>query len=159
VPAGGSAHRAKGWLAFAKVWVRSLQYLASGRILAGKVIDVAPAHWDGLTQLAFHVDGLVFSSQPWGGIGNLSSSCGCVHEEEGYNPLYCLVLIFRACLINLVYTADLFLLYMSWELVGLCSFLLVASGTKSDSAYGARKVFTITHLAGTVCSRQSFSCS
>jgi NADH:ubiquinone oxidoreductase subunit 5 (subunit L)/multisubunit Na+/H+ antiporter MnhA subunit len=42
-----------------------------------------------------------------------------------------------------------FLLYFSWEVVGLCSYLLVAFWYRqTQAAYGARKVLTMTHLAG-----------
>jgi len=51
--------------------------------------------------------------------------------------------------VNLVYAADLFLLYFSWEIIGLCSFLLVGFWyQKKEAAYGARKVLVMTHLAG-----------
>src|SRR5271157_3346347 len=151
--AGVLTARAKGWLAFAsglgaftaivRIWPK---------ILAGKVIDITLAHWDGPAQFAFHVDGLSFLFAVMGaGIGTavLFYAVAYMEEEKGTTRFYCLVLIFITGLINLVYTADLFLLYMSWELVGLCSFLLVGFWyTNPDSAYGARKVFTITHLAG-----------
>jgi multicomponent Na+:H+ antiporter subunit A len=151
--AGVLSARAKGWMAFAsglgafaavvRIWPT---------ILAGKVIAVTLAHWDGPAQLSFHVDGLSFLFAVMGtGIGAavLFYAVAYMEEEKGTTRFYCLVLIFITGLINLVYTADLFLLYMSWELVGLCSFLLVGFWyTNPDSAYGARKVFTITHLGG-----------
>jgi len=145
--------RAKGWLAFAS-GLGSLIAIVGiwPTILAGKVIDFNLAHWDGPAQLAFHVDGLSFLFAVMGaGIGTavLFYAIAYMEEEKGTTRFYCLVLIFITGLINLVYTSDLFLLYMSWELVGLCSFLLVGFWyTNPDSAYGARKVFTITHLAG-----------
>jgi NADH:ubiquinone oxidoreductase subunit 5 (subunit L)/multisubunit Na+/H+ antiporter MnhA subunit len=59
------------------------------------------------------------------------------------------MLLFLAGMIHLVYTADLFLLYFSWEFVGLCSFFLVGFWYRQkEAAYGARKVLTMTHLAG-----------
>jgi len=145
--------RAKGWLAFASGLGSFAAILAIWpKILAGKVIDVTLAHWDGPAQLAFHVDGLSFLFAVMGaGIGTavLFYAVAYMEEEKGTTRFYCLVRLFITGLLNLVYTSDLFLLYMSWELVGLCSFLLVGFWyTNPDSAYGARKVFTITHLAG-----------
>ena len=151
--AGVLTARAKGWLAFAS-GLGSFAAIVSiwPKILAGKVIDVALAHWDGPAQFAFHVDGLSFLFAAMGaGIGTavLFYAVAYMEEEKGTTRFYLLVLIFITGLMNLVYTADLFLLYASWELVGLCSFLLVGFWyTNPDSAYGARKVFTITHLAG-----------
>jgi multicomponent Na+:H+ antiporter subunit A len=151
--AGVLTARAKGWLAFASGLGSFAAILGIWpKILAGKVIDFRLAHWDGPAQCAFHVDGLSFLFAVMGaGIGTavLFYAVAYMEEEKGTTRFYCLVLIFITGLINLVYTADLFLLYMSWELVGLCSFLLVGFWyTNPDSAYGARKVFTITHLAG-----------
>ena len=151
--AGVLTARAKGWLAFASGLGSFAAILGTWpTILAGKVIDFRLAHWDGPAQFAFHVDGLSFLFAAMGaGIGTavLFYAVAYMEEEKGTTRFYCLVLIFITGLINLVYTADLFLLYMSWELVGLCSFLLVGFWyTNPDSAYGARKVFTITHLAG-----------
>jgi multicomponent Na+:H+ antiporter subunit A len=59
------------------------------------------------------------------------------------------MLVFIAGLVHLVYAADLLLMYMSWEVIGLCSFLLVGFWyQKKEAAYGARKVLVMTHLAG-----------
>ena len=145
--------RAKGWLAFASGLGSFAAILGIWpQILAGKVIDFRLGHWDGPAQIAFHVDGLSFLFALMGaGIGTavLFYAVAYMEEEKGTTRFYCLVLIFITGLIQLVYTADLFILYVSWELVGLCSFLLVGFWyTNPNSAYGARKVFTITHLAG-----------
>ena len=151
--AGVLTARAKGWVAFAS-GLGSFAAVVGiwPKVLAGKVIDVTLAHWDGPAQFAFHVDGLSFLFAVMGtGIGTavLFYAVAYMEEERGTTRFYCLVLIFITGLLHLVYTADLFLLYVSWELVGLCSFLLVGFWyTNPDSAYGARKVFTITHLAG-----------
>jgi hypothetical protein len=85
------------------------------------------------------------------GIGSavLLYSVGYMEKEKGATRFYSLVLIFIAGLIHLVYTSDLFLVYLSWELVGLCSFFLVGFWYRdSEAASGARKVLTMTHLAG-----------
>src|SRR5271166_31801 len=151
--AGVLTARAKGWLAFASGLGSLVAVVAAWpTILAGHVLDLRLSHWDGPAQFAYHVDGLSFLFALMGaGIGTavLFYAVAYMEEEKGTTRFYSLVLIFIAGLIHLVYTADLFLLYMSWELVGLCSFLLVGFWYKNpDSAYGARKVFTMTHLAG-----------
>ena len=153
VLAGVLTARAKGWLAFVSGMGAFVGVLAAWpTILAGHVLDVRISHWDGPAQFAFHVDGLSMLFAIMGtGIGTavLFYAVAYMEEEKGTTRFYSLVLIFITGLLNLVYTADLFLFYLSWELVGLCSFLLVSFWyTNPDSAYGARKVFTITHLAG-----------
>ncbi|WP_211256235.1 proton-conducting transporter membrane subunit [Edaphobacter aggregans] len=151
--AGVLTARAKGWLAFVIGMGAFVSVLAAWpTILAGHVLDVRISHWDGPAQFAFHVDGLslLFALMGTGiGAAVLFYAVAYMEEEKGTTRFYSLVLIFITGLINLVYTADLFLFYLSWELVGLCSFLLVGFWyTNPDSAYGARKVFTMTHLAG-----------
>jgi NADH:ubiquinone oxidoreductase subunit 5 (subunit L)/multisubunit Na+/H+ antiporter MnhA subunit len=145
--------RGKGWLAFASGLGAFLGVVVIWpSVLAGEVLDVKLSHWDGPAQFAFHVDGLSFLFALMGagiGMAVLFYAVAYMEEEKGTTRFYALVLIFITGLIHLVYTADLFLLYMSWEVVGLCSFLLVSFWyTNPDSAYGGRKVFTMTHLAG-----------
>jgi multicomponent Na+:H+ antiporter subunit A len=120
--------------------------------MAGRAFDLTFGHWDGPIQLAYHIDGLSFMFALMGaGIGSavLLYSVGYMEKEKGATRFYSLVLIFIAGLIHLVYTSDLFLVYLSWELVGLCSFFLVGFWYRDrEAAYGARKVLTMTHLAG-----------
>ena len=153
VLAGAISARAKGWLAL----LSGLGALAGvvaiwPAIIAGHAFDIKFGHWDGPIQLAYRVDGLSFLFALMAvGIGSavLLYAVSYMEEEKGATRFYCLVLIFIAGLIHLVYTADLFLIYLSWELIGLCSFFLVSFWYKDpEAAFGARKVFTMTHLAG-----------
>ena len=151
--AGFLSRRAKGWLAF----VSGLSSLAGvvaawPVVVAGRVVDVRFGLWDGPIQLAYHIDGLSLMFALMGaGIGTavLLYAVTYMDHEKGTTRFFSLILIFIAGLIHLVYTADLFILYINWELIGLCSFLLVGFWyNQPEAAYGARKVFTITHLAG-----------
>jgi multicomponent Na+:H+ antiporter subunit A len=77
----------------------------------------------------------------------------CVHymagECEGATRFYALMLTFMAGLVNLVCSADLLLAYLSWEVIGLCSYFLVGFWYKDPAASdGARKVLVMTHLPG-----------
>jgi multicomponent Na+:H+ antiporter subunit A len=48
-----------------------------------------------------------------------------------------------------VYSANLFIFYLCWEVVGLCSFSLVGFWyTNREAVNGARKVLLMTHIAG-----------
>jgi multicomponent Na+:H+ antiporter subunit A len=151
--AGVLSPRAKGWLALVSVLGSLAGVIAAWPgILAGHVVDVAFGRWDGPVQLAYHIDGLSLLFALMGaGIGTavLLYSVSYMDREKGTTRFYSLMLIFIAGLIHLVYTADLFIFYLNWEVVGLCSFLLVGFWYDNpDAAYGARKVFTITHMAG-----------
>lgn len=143
----------KGWLAFAG----SLAALGGvvalwPAILNGQAIDIRLVAWDGPASLAFHVDGLSFLFALIAtGIGAmvLLYSVAYMAEEPAATRFYTLMLIFIAGLIFLVYSADLFLLYLGWEVIGLCSFLLVGFWFQQpEAAAGARKVLVMTHLAG-----------
>jgi multicomponent Na+:H+ antiporter subunit A len=145
--------RAKGWLAF----VTGLTALAGvvaawWQVFSGRALDVTLGRWDGPIQLAYHVDGLslLFALMAAGiGAAVLLYSVGYMESEKGATRFYSLMLLFIAGMIHLVYTADLFLLYFSWEFVGLCSYFLVGFWYRqTEAAYGARKVLTMTHLAG-----------
>lgn len=151
--AGVLTARAKGWIAFLSGVGALAGVLAIWpMIFAGRAFNLTFGHWDGPIQLAYHVDGLGFLFALMGaGIGSavLLYSVGYMEKEKGATRFYSLVLIFIAGLIHLVYTSDLFLVYLSWELVGLCSFFLVGFWYRDrEAAAGARKVLTMTHLAG-----------
>ena len=151
--AGVLTSRGKGWLAFLSGLTSLGGVIAAWPgVVAGRVVDVRFGIWDGPIQLAYHVDGLSLMFALMGaGIGTavLLYAVTYMDHEKGTTRFFSLILIFIAGLIHLVYTADLFILYLNWELVGLCSFLLVGFWyNQPDAAYGARKVFTITHLAG-----------
>jgi multicomponent Na+:H+ antiporter subunit A len=151
--AGVLSARAKGWLALIS-GVGSLAGVVAAwpTIMAGRVFDTTFGLWDGPIRLAYHVDGLSFLFAIMAaGIGSavLLYSVGYMEDDKGTTRFYSLVLVFIAGMIHLVYTADLFLVYLSWELVGLCSFFLVGFWYRDrEAAFGARKVLTMTHLAG-----------
>ena len=147
------SNRAKGWLAVAACLV------ALGGVFAlwpttyhGQVVNWRPIAWDGPLTLAFHVDGLseLFALMGAGiGLAVLVYSVGYMARDRSATRFYVFMLVFIAGLINLVYSADLFVMYASWELVGLCSFFLVGFWyTRREAAAGARKVLVMTHIAG-----------
>ena len=71
------------------------------------------------------------------------------HESEGTTRFYTLMLVFIAGLVNLVCSANLLMAYLSWEVIGLCSYFLVGFWYRQQAAVdGARKVLIMTHLAG-----------
>jgi NADH:ubiquinone oxidoreductase subunit 5 (subunit L)/multisubunit Na+/H+ antiporter MnhA subunit len=145
--------RGKGWLALA-AGVAALAGVLSAwpEVLAGRPLEAALGAWDGPIQLAYRVDGLSFLFALLGtglGAAVLLYAVGYMEHEAGTTRFYALVLLFIAGFVHLVYAADLFLVYASWEVIGLCSFLLVGFWyRRPEAAYGARKVLTMTHLAG-----------
>lgn len=151
--AGVLTARLKGWVAFSSGLAALAGVVAVWpEVLAGRVVDISFGRWDGPIQLAYHIDGLSFLfALMAAGIGAavLLYSIGYMEREKATSRFYALMLLFIAGLIHLVYTSDLFLIYFSWEIVGLCSFLLVGFWyRREEAAYGARKVLTMTHVAG-----------
>ena len=76
-------------------------------------------------------------------------SVGYMADDPAATRFYVLMQVFIAGLINLVFASNLLFMYASWELIGLCSFLLVGFWyTQREAATGARKVLVMTHIAG-----------
>ncbi|MCZ2278220.1 MAG: NADH-quinone oxidoreductase subunit L [Bacteroidia bacterium] len=75
-------------------------------------------------------------------------------DDEGYSRFFAYMNLFVFSMLILVMANDLLLLYLGWEGVGLCSFLLIGFyyGDKKDAeknAYAARKSFLVTRIGDT----------
>ncbi len=122
------------------------------RVHAGQAIEANLFQWDGPLALVFHVDALsvlfAFMGTCLGGFV-LLYSIGYMAHDKAATRFYCSMLIFIAGFVGLVYSANLFLFYLCWELIGLCSFSLVGFWyTNPEAVSGARKVLLMTHIAG-----------
>jgi multicomponent Na+:H+ antiporter subunit A len=146
--------KGKGWLAF-----------ITGLAAFGAVLSLLPTitrgdplsqtflPWDQNIPLAVYVDGLslVFGLMATG-IGS-AILLYCVqymeHEPEDVTRFYVLMLTFISGLVGLVFLANLLLVYLCWEVIGLCSYFLVGYWYKQNAAAeGARKVLVMTHIPG-----------
>lgn len=144
----------KGWLAFLSgVIALAGTLILLPTIMQGTAIDKTFALWDQNIPFQYHVDGLslIFALMATG-IGS-AILLYCVHymahEPQGTTRFYVLMLTFIAGLVNLVFSANLLLVYLSWEVIGLCSYFLVGFWYKeSAAATGARKVLVMTHIPG-----------
>jgi len=145
--------RAKGILAF----LTCLPAVAAVAALVGSVkdghaVDLTALHWDRLLNLAFHVDALsVLFALMGTGLGAfvLLYSIGYMAHDKAATRFYATMLVFIGGFVGLVYSANLFVFYLCWELVGLCSFSLVGFWyTNREAVAGARKVLLMTHIAG-----------
>ena len=145
---------AKGWVAFGSGLTALAGALALvPPIASGGTVEGMLYPWDRGVPLRFHLDGLslVFVLMATG-IGT-AILLYCIHymadEREGTTRFYALMLTFMAGLVNLVCSADLLLAYLSWEVIGLCSYFLVGFWYQDPAASdGARKVLVMTHLPG-----------
>ncbi|HEV2133529.1 MAG TPA: proton-conducting transporter membrane subunit [Terracidiphilus sp.] len=145
--------RVKGALAFlcCLISLGTVAALAPS-VHAGGSVEAHLSAWDGPLALVLHVDGLsVLFGLMAGGIGALVLlySIGYMAHDRAATRFYCLMLLFIGGFVGLVFSANLFLLYLCWEVVGLCSFLLVGFWyTNREAVNGARKVLLMTHIAG-----------
>lgn len=73
-----------------------------------------------------------------------------MNGEEGYSRFFSYMNLFVASMLTLVLADNLLFLYLGWEGVGLCSYLLIGFWYK-DSANGraARKAFVVTRIGDT----------
>jgi multicomponent Na+:H+ antiporter subunit A len=121
-------------------------------IRSGSALDLRLLPWDGPLSLVLHVDALSILFAFMGtGIGAivLLYSVSYMAEDKGATRFYAIMLTFICGLVGLVFSANLFLMYVCWEIVGLCSFGLVGFWYRNQEAVnGARKVLLMTHLAG-----------
>lgn len=145
--------RGKGWMAFVFSCASLVAVVALWpTVLHGAVVDLRLAAWDGPIALSYHVDGL---SQLFALMGTAIGSAvmlfsvGYMAHDASATRFYIVLQVFIAALVNLVYSSNLLLMYASWEIVGVCSFLLVGFWYEQrEAAAGARKVLVITHVAG-----------
>jgi NADH-quinone oxidoreductase subunit L len=74
-------------------------------------------------------------------------------EDEGYSRFFAYMNLFVASMITLLLANNLLLLYLGWEGVGLCSYLLIGFWYR-DPANGraARKAFIVTRVGDTAMS-------
>lgn len=77
-------------------------------------------------------------------------SVGYMHGDEGYARFFAEVALFIFSMTTLVLANNFVLLYLGWEGVGLCSYLLIGFWfTRPSAADAARKAFLVTRLGDT----------
>ncbi len=145
--------RTKGILAFLACVPAMFAVIAMvPSVRSGQAVELNLFQWDSPLALVLHVDALsVLFAFMGSAIGALVLlySIGYMAHDKAATRFYCTMLIFIGGFVGLVYSANLFILYLCWELVGLCSFSLVGFWyTNREAVAGARKVLLMTHIAG-----------
>jgi NADH-quinone oxidoreductase subunit L len=73
-----------------------------------------------------------------------------MEEDPGYSRFFAYMNLFVCAMIVLVLADDLLLLYLGWEGVGLCSYLLIGFWyQKPENGRAARKAFVVTRVGDT----------
>jgi NADH-quinone oxidoreductase subunit L len=71
-------------------------------------------------------------------------------RDEGYNRFFAYMNLFVAAMLVLVLADNLLLLYLGWEGVGLCSYLLIGFWYREEAnGRAARKAFLVTRVGDT----------
>jgi len=74
-------------------------------------------------------------------------SQGYMHGDHGYHRYYAWMSLFTASMLGLVLANNLLFMFVFWELVGLCSYLLIGFWFhKPAAANAAKKAFIVTRL-------------
>ena len=74
-------------------------------------------------------------------------SQGYMKGDAGYHRYYAVMSLFTASMLGLVLADNLLLMFMFWELVGLCSYLLIGFWFhRTSAANAAKKAFIVTRL-------------
>jgi NADH-quinone oxidoreductase subunit L len=83
------------------------------------------------------------------GVGTLIHvySIGYMHGDEGYGRYFAYLNLFAAAMLILVLGDNLLLLFVGWEGVGLCSYLLIGFWFERDiAANAAKKAFIVNRI-------------
>jgi len=145
--------RTKGILALLSCLPAVVSVAGAMRLLRdGRALDLNLLQWDGPLSLVLHVDALsllfAFMGSFLGALVVLYS-IGYMAHDNSATRFYSIMLVFIGGFIGLVYSANLFFLYLCWEAIGLCSFSLVGFWySNREAVFGARKVLLMTHIAG-----------
>jgi NADH-quinone oxidoreductase subunit L len=140
-------------LAVLAAWALSMIVFASV-IFGGNEYHVTLYEWiaagDFHVQIAFQVDSLtamlllVVSS-----VGLLVHvySIGYMNGDRGFWRFFAYLNLFMLSMLLLILADNFLLLYVGWELVGLCSYLLIGFWYKKPSAAGAaKKAFVVNRI-------------
>ena len=75
-------------------------------------------------------------------------SFGYMHGERGFQRYYAFLSLFTMSMLGLVLANNIFQMYMFWELVGVCSYLLIGFYYTEKAAVAAsKKAFIVTRFA------------
>ena len=101
----------------------------------------------------FYLDGLSLTMMLIiTGIGFLIHlyATGYMADDPDYSRFFAYMNLFVAAMLMLVLGDNLVVLYLGWEGVGLCSYLLIGFWyTNPENGYAARKAFVVTRVGDT----------
>ncbi len=105
------------------------------------------------TEFAFHLDALsmvfLFVITFVGTLIHIYST-GFMADDDGFARFFAYLNLFVCAMLILVLADNLLLMYLGWEGVGLCSYLLIGFWYQEEkNGYAARKAFIVTRVGDT----------
>jgi len=139
--------RLRNWLGFCMVLTSLVFSLALvGPVMSGETVTYARALPLGFN-LVFHADGLaVFMAA----VSSLVSSIivlysmGYITHYENQNEYYLMVVLFLGAMMGLVFSGNLILLYLFWEITAVASWRLIGFFREKEHVVRADKAFLVT---------------
>jgi len=155
--AGRRLGRASAWLAVATLGAScGITLGLAGTAFGGHGLSVRWA-WLSADEPRWTV-GLMMDGLSWlmlfivTAIGTLIAvySIGYLHRDPRFSRFFAYLSLFCASMLGLVLADHFLLLYVCWELVGLCSYLLISFWfEKPEAAAAGRKAFITTRIGDT----------
>ena len=140
-------------LSFLVAAIIAVQFLAGGEEYFVREVWTWMAVGNFNPGVSFYLDGLSLTmTLIITGIGFLIHlyATGYMADDAGYSRFFCYMNLFVAAMLVLVLGDNLLLLYLGWEGVGLCSYLLIGFWyTDPQNGYAARKAFVVTRVGDT----------
>lgn len=140
-------------LSFLTAALIAVQFLASGEEYFVKEVWVWMSVGEFTPGFTFYLDGLsLVMMLIITGVGFLIHlySTGFMVDDPSYSRFFAYMNLFVAAMLMLVLADNLVLLYLGWEGVGLCSYLLIGFWYENpENGYAARKAFVVTRVGDT----------
>src|SRR5213595_1561833 len=148
--------RAPGLSAFISVVAVSISFICSCVVFAKPEIRAAEIPWidfGGLLRvpIGFTLDSLSKTMLVLvSGVGALIHiySLGYMRDDPGKSRYFASLSLFMFSMLGIVLANNFVMMFIFWELVGLCSYLLIGHWFERDSAAGAAKKAFITNRIG-----------
>lgn len=133
----------------ATIFVQFLQMAPESRVFEKTVFDWIVSG-DLKTTIGFRIDALsIIMCLIVSGVGSLIHiySVGYMHDDPGFRRFFCYLNLFVFMMLTLVTGDNVLVMFVGWEGVGLCSYLLIGFWYEKDSAANAgKKAFIVNRI-------------
>src|SRR5436189_3764816 len=148
--------RAAGLSAFISVVAVSISFICSCVVFAKPEIRAAEIPWIDFGEMLRVPIGFILDSLSKtmlvlvSGVGALIHiySLGYMRDDPGKSRYYASLSLFMFSMLGIVLANNFVMMFIFWELVGLCSYLLIGHWFERDGAAGAAKKAFITNRIG-----------